>query len=790
MSIPSMFDRSNGSVGTGGSWMGDDSIAPWLPLMGLGQGSVPHGGGPQLDPYTSPLPGGNLSLKQLVDMYGAKPSEPSPPPDNTHYQMAMFHMAKGQLLSQMQDMQSAQARGEGTGVSHEMYARLSGIDQQLQRLQGVASLQAASPPAAQNALTAGEIDRRRQLYRQEYNTAFDDDEVKRAAARGQTTVLNRDGVEVGIHSPLRLYQLGYGQPMQIGQSNEDYEAYTNYGQLPPPQTAQLGGYDNALRHSGKVFQGIQRTIGGLGTGLVSAQQRLGGVPEQSQIGSLSMDQRKKVDEAFGTGILKTVPMVALPGTGAAELGMALASSDPVDMLQNLAGAAVVGGATKIAGEGLSALYNRFGKGAAEGAESLLSSGAATTGEKVAPVGGRLSSIAEPDDLEAQAGYPLRSNATPEAVAGSAQALERLGQKPTIHAQWLKRGLETGEGQSLIGGTVNSPEDLATLAQTLRDPRFETLRYFFTKNGEIVGHGGFSTRMAGTTAHFFDNDDYEGLVNWLKEKAAISKNANGESADGFYLLHNHPSGNPTPSEGDYDVTNDIAGMLRKRGGPTLHGHVIIDSNQYAFFEPNSKGIKPIQKMFFDENGQPVLNGGSDIKRLPNGMAVGDPLRPQNAEDMLDPAGPESRIQPADLFPIMGRQINSTQEIAHLGRDLRSPEDWVAMVGRDTPGRVQSLSDFPKALLTDSSPWGNLRTIGEIRKLSRGSGTSAMYAVLPSFEGLTETQHSALETLLERKALANVFDYDGLSYRASRRIYKPFEPYEFGKRAGTERVFEAK
>jgi hypothetical protein len=162
MSIPSMFDRSNGSVGTGGSWMGDDSIAPWLPLMGLGQGSVPHGGGPQLDPYTSPLPGGNLSLKQLVDMYGAKPSEPSPPPDNTHYQMAMFHMAKGQLLSQMQDMQSAQARGEGTGVSHEMYARLSGIDQQLQRLQGVASLQAASPPAAQNALTAGEIDRRRQ----------------------------------------------------------------------------------------------------------------------------------------------------------------------------------------------------------------------------------------------------------------------------------------------------------------------------------------------------------------------------------------------------------------------------------------------------------------------------------------------------------------------------------------------------------------------------------------------------------------------------------------------------
>lgn len=44
--------------------------------------------------------------------------------------------------------------------------------------------------------------------------------------------------------------------------------------------------------------------------------------------------------------------------------------------------------------------------------------------------------------------------------------------------------------------VASSADLAVLAQIYRDPRVETLRIFYVKDGRIVGHEGFSSNMPG------------------------------------------------------------------------------------------------------------------------------------------------------------------------------------------------------------------------------------------------------------------------------------------------------
>ena len=46
-----------------------------------------------------------------------------------------------------------------------------------------------------------------------------------------------------------------------------------------------------------------------------------------------------------------------------------------------------------------------------------------------------------------------------------------------------------------------------------------------------------------------------------------------------MVHNHPSGDPTPSKADIAVTQDIkraAAVL----GLTVHDHVIIGRNRYA------------------------------------------------------------------------------------------------------------------------------------------------------------------------------------------------------------------
>lgn len=48
--------------------------------------------------------------------------------------------------------------------------------------------------------------------------------------------------------------------------------------------------------------------------------------------------------------------------------------------------------------------------------------------------------------------------------------------------------------------------------------------------------------------------------------------------GFYLIHNHPSGNPRPSDNDYYATNEII-RLSNRVGIKLIDHIIIGKSGY-------------------------------------------------------------------------------------------------------------------------------------------------------------------------------------------------------------------
>ena len=77
----------------------------------------------------------------------------------------------------------------------------------------------------------------------------------------------------------------------------------------------------------------------------------------------------------------------------------------------------------------------------------------------------------------------------------------------------------------------------------RDPRFEALRYIFLKNNIVVGHISLSCRIPDIARVFPDGED----INWLTTQ--LKKH----HADGFYLMHNHPSGNSAPSPEDINFT---------------------------------------------------------------------------------------------------------------------------------------------------------------------------------------------------------------------------------------------
>jgi hypothetical protein len=122
------------------------------------------------------------------------------------------------------------------------------------------------------------------------------------------------------------------------------------------------------------------------------------------------------------------------------------------------------------------------------------------------------------------------------------------------------------GVNLIDRSFASPGELAALAQVFRNPLYETFRVFYERGGKIVGQTGISARLPGTAVL---PADIEKTVN---EQAA------GLKADGVWMLHNHPSGDPSPSEADKLFTARMSVAV-----PLLKAHVIINSHRYAVID---------------------------------------------------------------------------------------------------------------------------------------------------------------------------------------------------------------
>lgn len=69
-----------------------------------------------------------------------------------------------------------------------------------------------------------------------------------------------------------------------------------------------------------------------------------------------------------------------------------------------------------------------------------------------------------------------------------------------------------------------------------------------------------------------------------EPRKIFEKAIETKCHGFFLIHNHPSGDPTPSGEDIKATNEIK-ELSKYMKIQLLDHIIIGNDYYSFFDNN-------------------------------------------------------------------------------------------------------------------------------------------------------------------------------------------------------------
>ena len=278
---------------------------------------------------------------------------------------------------------------------------------------------------------------------------------------------------------------------------------------------------------------------------------------------------------------------------------------------------------------------------------------------------------------------------------------------------LIAGFEAAGGNQLVGQVVESPADLAILAQVYRDPRFETFRVIYTKKNLVVGEAGYTSRLP---AVVFLPKDFA---------ARISNDKNRFDADGFFIMHNHPSGKAEPSGSDISLTKYVASQITG-----FREHIVIDSNEYGVIG---------------------ARGNFRVFQAPEF---------QSRDFTKEPSVPHA---------ILGKVIKSVASVVEIAKDLQTPNTRATLILSRRQGEVQLIVDVPLSALKDQSPRGIVKGKALIRRMARDTGSGGKRViVLP--EGLDVNDFSSW---VRDGVFADVVDASGQSYisQKKRRGIKP-------------------
>ncbi|HEY9101092.1 JAB domain-containing protein [Chitinimonas sp.] len=323
----------------------------------------------------------------------------------------------------------------------------------------------------------------------------------------------------------------------------------------------------------------------------------------------------------------------------------------------------------------------------------------------APEGERKSASPEPDppresskreevsylyrQVKTRPGTTVRQRETGRAALADLQSLKgNAGERGVSRrspvtrtlAEGLERGFVEAGGNELNGQQIRTPGDLAALAQVMRDPRFETLRVFFTDSrGRIVGSMVLTSRLPGVVFP---------AANYVQQ---IAKHKAEFGASGYWLLHNHPNGRAAPSTEDVAHTRKLA-----RAVSGLHGHVIIDHNEYAQILPGR-------------------DGGWE----------------QAVIDAPELAAVDFYGQPHLPHPMLGRQANQPRILADIAKQLQIRNGYLVLIGTDYSGRVRMATEVAIGILRgERGRRSQLLVMAEIRRLTRDNGAGGyLFAVVP-------------------------------------------------------------
>jgi hypothetical protein len=265
---------------------------------------------------------------------------------------------------------------------------------------------------------------------------------------------------------------------------------------------------------------------------------------------------------------------------------------------------------------------------------------------------------------------------------------------------------------IIGVRVKNYTDLAVLAQGWRNPNYEEFRYVFVRRGIIVDHERGSCMHPGYSRAYL-GDDFGAYMTHLKERIQAL------DATAVYMVHNHPNGNPQPSDADIWASAAVAMSI-----PQFRGHIIINSGKYGYIDSTASEpvVKPLPKL------------------------------PKDWEDPI--------LHPSVPHELLGREADTMESVATWAKSLSLDREAPVLLYIDSDGKVRGLQEIHPRNFTNI-PLIRKRMVQKLIDF----GSVCATAVLP--QSASEIMLDAVRYYVRAHVLRNAIGFCGSS------------PYYFGE-----------
>jgi len=203
--------------------------------------------------------------------------------------------------------------------------------------------------------------------------------------------------------------------------------------------------------------------------------------------------------------------------------------------------------------------------------------------------------------------------------------------------------------------VNTKDELVEIASIFRSPQYETFRIVYMKDNIIVGLESISSKNP--TAVTIFTFDKSGRLKAERNFFKVESRMNRLNANGYYMVHNHPSGTARSSRLDLRLTEQFAVNLKG-----FKGHLIVNSDTYAWIDIDSKGYA----YSLDEQ----LIKGYNKKKI-------DKLVSKNS--------------------IYNVKIGCRSDLIHLMHHIKNSENYSIAILTDARGMPRMILDVPNQFL---------------------------------------------------------------------------------------------